>query len=47
MTSWERLQFEAFKRMIDISPTLNISKKRIFERMLEEMERIWTSKEVI
>lgn len=47
MTSWERLQFEDFKRMIDNSPTLNISKKRMFERMLEDMERIWMSKEVI
>lgn len=47
MTKWEQQQFDEFKHMVENSPTLNISKKRMFERMLDEMLRLWNSKDII
>lgn len=47
MTDWEKLKFDEFKWYVENSPTLNNSKKRMFERMLDEMERLWNSKEII
>lgn len=47
MTDWEKLKFDEFKSFVENSPTLNNSKKIMFERMLDEMERLWNSKEII
>ena len=47
MTDWEKLKFDEFKLFVENSPTLNNSKKIMFERMLDEMERLWNSKEII
>lgn len=47
MTDWERLKFREFRQFVEKSPSLNNSKKMILERMLDEMEKLWESKEVI
>lgn len=47
MTDWERMKFNEFKWFVENSPTLNSSQKRVFENMLDEMERIWNTNETI
>ena len=47
MTDWERMKFNEFKWFVENSPTLNSSKKRVFESMLDEMERLWNTNEMI
>ena len=46
MTDWERLKFDEFKWYVENSPTLNNSKKRMFERMLDEMESEWENRKI-